>query len=77
MFGLLDVIAALSWGVALVSAIVFLLASDSIAFSHPKGNRVVDDKERYRIMVISGWLVPVSVLIGYLLSAMSVNARGY
>lgn len=77
MFSTLDALAALSWGVALVSFIIFLLASDSLAFSHPRGNRLVEDKERYRTMIITGWLAAIGVVCGFLLTMISVTGRGY
>jgi hypothetical protein len=60
-----------------VSFIVFLLASESLAFSRPRGNRLVDDRERYRAMVISGWLAAIAVVCGFLLSMAAVTGRGY
>ncbi|NKX49654.1 hypothetical protein HER39_03485 [Arthrobacter deserti] len=77
MFDMLDVLGALSWGIALVSFIVFLLASDSLAFSHTRGNRLVEDKERYRAMVISGWLAAIGVVCGFLITMVAVSGRGY
>ncbi|MCG2622159.1 hypothetical protein LVY72_09535 [Arthrobacter sp. I2-34] len=71
---LLDWIQFLLWGLALVSFVVFLVSSDALALSHPKGNRVVDDKERFRTMVISGWVAGLSVMIAYVLAVAATSS---